>query len=112
MTKIINLYGGPGTGKSTHAAGLFYRMKQKSINCEYVQEYAKDKTWEDNAFTLKCQPYITAKQIFRQHRLLGKVDYIITDSPILNGLVYPGFYTDNGFDKWLLELRLSFSSNL
>ena len=27
MTKIINLYGAPGSGKSTIASGLFFHMK-------------------------------------------------------------------------------------
>ena len=45
-TKIVNLYGGPGTGKSTTAAALFAEMKIRGVNCEYIQEYAKDKAWE------------------------------------------------------------------
>lgn len=27
-TKVINFYAGPGAGKSTNAAGLFYEMKK------------------------------------------------------------------------------------
>ena len=102
-TLIVNLFSGPGTGKSTTAAGVFYKLKSAGVNCEYVQEYAKDKTWEDNAFTLGCQPYITSKQLYRQHRLLNKVDVVITDSPLLNGLIYKGHYTGEHFDNWLVE---------
>lgn len=40
--KVINLYGGPGTGKSTTAAMLFAKMKLAGFNCEYVPEFAKD----------------------------------------------------------------------
>ena len=29
--KIINIYGAPGVGKSTTAAGLFYEMKKKGL---------------------------------------------------------------------------------
>ena len=46
MTKVINLFGGPGAGKSTTAAGLFYEMKVRDIKCELVTEYAKDMTYE------------------------------------------------------------------
>lgn len=43
---VINLFGGPSTGKSTTAAEIFVYLKKKKINCEYITEYAKDKTWE------------------------------------------------------------------
>lgn len=110
MTMIVNLFGGPGTGKSTTAAGLFYKLKSAGINCEYVQEYAKDKTWQDDMFTLTCQPYITGKQLYRQHRLIGKVDVVVTDSPIILGSVYGGAYTGPAFDQWLLEAFNSFDN--
>lgn len=90
MTLIVNLYGGPGTGKSTTAAGLFYKLKEAGINSEYIQEYAKDKTWQADYFTLECQPYITSKQLYRLHRVLDKVDVVVTDSPLIQGLVYKG----------------------
>ena len=32
MTKIINLYGAPGSGKSTISSGLFYHMKMVELN--------------------------------------------------------------------------------
>lgn len=42
MTSVINLIGGPGSGKSTTAAGLFFRMKSMGVRCELVTEYAKE----------------------------------------------------------------------
>jgi adenylylsulfate kinase-like enzyme len=39
---VINLFGGPGTGKSTLAAALFTDLKMKGINAELVTEFAKD----------------------------------------------------------------------
>lgn len=87
-TKIINLFGGPGSGKSTNAAGLFYQLKIQHIKCELVTEVAKDFTWEERWGTLACQPYVFGKQLMRLERLLGKVDYIITDSPIFLSAVY------------------------
>lgn len=87
-TLIVNLYAGPGAGKSTGAAYLFYRLKSAGINAEYVTEFAKDKTWEGADCALHCQPYITGKQIFRIRRVYGKVDVIVTDSPIALGSMY------------------------
>lgn len=37
----INLFAGPGTGKSTTAAGVFFEMKRSGMSVEYVTEYAK-----------------------------------------------------------------------
>jgi len=90
MTVIVNLHGGPGAGKSTIAAHLFALMKQRGINCEYVTEYAKDIVWEGINVRLENQLYILAKQHQKLFRLIGKVDYIITDSPLFNSIVYSG----------------------
>jgi len=88
MTSVINLYSGPGSGKSTIAAGAFSLLKLHGINCEYITEYAKDLAWEDT-LTIKNDPfYISTKQYYKQQRLLNKVDYVITDSPLLLGKAY------------------------
>lgn len=87
--KIINLFGGPGTGKSTTAAGLFHQMKCAGLEVELVQEYAKDMVWEHRHNILEDQIYIFAKQQRRISRLKGhNLDWVITDSPIPLGLVY------------------------
>lgn len=87
--KVINLWGGPGVGKSTTSAGLFYEMKKAGLNVELVTEYAKDMVWEGRQNILEDQIYIFAKQQRRISRLRGHgIDWVITDSPIPLGLVY------------------------
>jgi hypothetical protein len=87
--KIINIFGGPGCGKSTTAAGLFFEMKKMGLNVELVTEYAKDAVWERRYDLLDDQIYIFAKQHRRISRLIGHgIDWVITDSPIPLGLVY------------------------
>lgn len=86
--KVINLFAGPGAGKSTIAAGLFYELKLSQISCELVREFAKELTWLGQHNILQYQDYITAEQNFRQEYLMNSVDWIITDSPLLISLMY------------------------
>lgn len=87
-TSIINIYGGPGIGKSTAATALFVALKLRGISCEYVPEFAKELSWKRDIETLQNQFYISAVQYERQRSLIGKVNFIITDAPVLQGLVY------------------------
>ena len=87
-TLVINFFGGPGTGKSTAATWLFAQLKMLGVDCEYVSEFAKDKVWEGNKTVFNCQMYLSGKQAFKIARCIGKVDVLITDSPILVGVQY------------------------
>lgn len=88
MTRIINLYGGPGTGKSTSAAYLYYRAKSEGVNVELVREYVKDWAWEGRTIGAYDQIYFMGKQVRRESLLYGKVELIVTDSPVLLGVYY------------------------
>lgn len=102
MTKVINLFGGPGTGKSTTAAATFAEMKYRGINCELVTEYAKDVVWGRTTATLDNQLYVFAKQHHRFFRLLGQVDYIVTDSPLFL-MMYYGRKQGNSYLNLVME---------
>lgn len=92
MTIYINLFGGPGVGKSTAAAELFAWFKKHGKSVELVTEFAKDLVWENRQSTLAIQPYVSMKQFRNLARLKGQVDYVITDSPILKDSVYARRY--------------------
>jgi hypothetical protein len=87
-TLVINLFAGPGTGKSTSMAHIFAELKWRNVDCEMITEYAKDKVWEGSEHVLENQYYVSGKQYFKLKRIQGKVDVVITDSPILVGLIY------------------------
>lgn len=79
---LVNLYGGPGTGKSRTAASIFAKMKDEGVNSELVREYIKRWVWEERRFEGIDQTYIIAKQTRLEREVSQGVDFIVTDSPI------------------------------
>lgn len=95
MTIVINLFGGPGSGKTTIGHGLFYQLKKQEINCEFVQEYVKKWAWQGILPNKLDQFYISGKQTKAEQMLYGKVDYIVTDCPLLMGPFYDKKYNNS-----------------
>src|SRR5512133_3821784 len=87
-TLVVNLWGGPGTGKSTTAAFLFALLKQKGYNAELVREYVKEWAWEKRQPGPLDQFYFFGKQSRRESLLYGKVDFIVTDCPVMLSAFY------------------------
>ena len=87
-TIFVNLFAGPGAGKSTGAAYIFAKLKMAGINTEIVTEYAKDKVWEGATKVFGCQFYVSGKQAFRMFRVNGKVEVAVSDSPVALGAMY------------------------
>lgn len=110
--QVINLISGPSTGKSATAAGLFYYMKNLGMSVEAINEYAKVKTWEKHFEMLKDQLYITAKQNRKLEPLRGQVDYVITDSCLLLGMIYAGKSYYQNYAPFLLEVFNSYDNKL
>lgn len=84
---LVNLIGEPGAGKSTMAAGLFHALKARSYNCELVTEYTKELILTEDRWTLSDELIVFAEK-YRRVRRLEKVDIVITDSPLINSIVY------------------------
>ena len=87
-TLHVNLFGGPGTGKSTTSAGVFALMKKRGYKIEIITEYAKDLTYKEDFKALTNQLSLLAEQKTRHWVLENQVDYTITDSPFVMGLTY------------------------
>jgi deoxyadenosine/deoxycytidine kinase len=104
MTKIINLFGGPGIGKSSIAAGLTYKLKKRHITCDNPYEFPKLLAWDENHSAIKDQLFVLANQHRGIVKSYGKVDFIILDSPILLSLTYKKYYNENGGDEYPASL--------
>lgn len=103
--KVINLFAGPGASKSTTRAVLFGNMKYASMNVEETTEYAKDLTWEDSTNVLSDQLFVIANQNRRLDRLRNKVEWVVTDSPLLLSIHYASpDYLPANFNNMVFEL--------
>lgn len=111
-SKVVNLFGGPGSGKSTTSAGVFAILKLHNVECELVTEYAKDLVWEERHKTFLDQQYIFAKQHHKLWMVADKVDVIVTDCPLILNIIYGQRYagTTRIFDDNVLEVVNSFDN--
>lgn len=89
----INLFAGPSAGKSTTAHYLVSRFKADGINAELAAEYVKSWAYINRKPKGLDQIYISAKQFhYEERNLAAGVDILISDSPVLLGVVYSEFY--------------------
>lgn len=115
---VINMFAGPGTGKSTVAAAVFSLLKMHGVNAELITEFAKDLAWEERVITMNNQAYVWGKQYHKMWRVKDHVDVMVTDSPLLFGLIYGkdnpeclnemilhSFNTFNNMNYFLLRMK-------
>jgi len=88
MTKVINLLGGSGIGKSTTALNLAGRLKSKGIHADYVSEYVKPWARAGRIPGPFDQFLIAGKQSAAESHAYHDLDYIVTDSPIVLSAFY------------------------
>jgi nicotinamide riboside kinase len=112
MMKVINVIAGPGAGKSTLASGLYYEAKRRGWNVELVTEVAKDLVWEGRHHALGNQAYVFGRQVQRIDRLMGQVDYVITDSPLLLSAIYAPDDYPKEWEKIVIELWKRYDNSL
>lgn len=95
-TTIIELYGGPGCGKTEAAHRLCSKLKQAHVPVEMVPEYAKKWAYEQRSIDSLDEFYIFGKQTHAESSLLGKVDVVVTDRPVMLSAVYATMYAEHG----------------
>lgn len=80
-----------GSGKSTTASYLFSELKARGFETELVIDVAKDLVWDEDWNKLSNQMLVFSMQLQKLDRLIGKVEYAITDSPLL---LQVGYYKE------------------
>ena len=82
--RCLNLYAGPGVGKTTAMASVFAELKHMGINVEMAVEYSKELVWHQMDFD--------QEEIFRvqaRRMLVARhTDIVVSDGPLLQQLVY------------------------
>lgn len=109
----INLFGGPGTGKSTTAAWLYYELKQRSFSVELVGEYVKSWAYQKRQIQQFDQVYLFGKQMQYEYRYLSnEIKNTVTDSPTLLSSVYARLYNPTSkVWKHLFELNKEYDKS-
>ena len=111
QTLVINLIGGPCSGKSTIAAELFARLKKMGIHCELVSEYIKERIYEENKTMPVNQIAIFGMEHYSISNKIGKVDVIVHDGSFINNIIYK--HEDNPeFDKLIISEYKKFNNFL
>ena len=86
---MINLFGGPCSGKSGTAAHLFAHLKSHHVNAGLISEVAQELIYAGNEVQLVNQAFIMGSQYKKQKDLeRSGVEVAITDGPLLLQLVY------------------------
>lgn len=114
-TVVINAFGGAGAGKTTACLHIVAELKKQGFVAEYVPEYAKELVWDKNFALLdgseESQRAILKEQSHRVERLIGQVDFVVTDAPILlNGIYLNDCPNKENYCKELLEKFNSYTN--
>jgi len=100
MSILIGFCGGPCTGKTLTSRALTNALCLAGKNADYVQEYAR-------LHIARCKQYPTnnSRNLLHQHNILENqlewenavpqsVEYVVSDSPVIMGMVYTYTLTD------------------
>lgn len=112
-TVVINAFAGPGAGKTTACHMVVAELKKRGYVAEYVSEYAKDLVWDKNFEMLDGKEHnqfeILKEQLHRMDNKIGKVDFIVTDAPVLLNQIYNQELTDY-YKEMLTSINSDYSN--
>ncbi len=98
MTHYINFLGAPGAGKSLMCALTYVELKKKHMSVEIVSEYAKQLVYMKDYEMLNNQWIVSYNQYKMLKSMENVVDFVCCDSPLLLGLFYNEYHSQNVCD--------------
>lgn len=85
-------------------------MKRMGLHVELVREHCKYWAWNDRKVGEWDQIYLLGKQSAYESMLYNKVDYVVTDSPILLAGMYQDLHSD-GNRRYVKRAAYDFMSH-
>lgn len=82
--RCLNLYAGPGVGKTTAMASVFAELKHMRINAEMAVEYSKELVWHQMDFDQEKIFRVQARRM----SIARHTDLVVSDGRLLQQLVY------------------------
>lgn len=95
-TWVINLFGGPGCGKTTLAFHLCYLIKKAGYEVHYANELAKWYALSEDDIGPHEQARLVLDQLENENEYYGLVDFIVTDAPPELNTFYGNHRGDEG----------------
>ena len=94
-TKVVNIIGGPGCGKSMFSAAIVLYLHLHGKTVETIPDHAKALVWQRNFEVLKNQYFIAQRQFEMLNLLDGQVQFLVTESALPQMLYYNENYEPN-----------------
>lgn len=90
-TLCVNLYGGPGTGKSVQQALIFARLKMWGVDAIMSMEIAKRHVYSGSK-DIATQEGLFGDQLKELNLFNNNVEVIVTEAPLLFNIIYDKAY--------------------
>ena len=104
----INIWGGPGAGKSTLAAYVFSILKQEGYSVEHITEFIKQWTYIPITPKSYDSVFCFINQIHNEDIVLrGETKMIVSDSPIILQYFYNNYHNCPG-QEGVLKIALEY----
>ena len=91
-TTIIGFFGGPGIGKSAAAWTAAAWLKRNGASVELASEFVKKWAWLGREIKPLDELAVLGAQIAEEADLIGKVDFLVTEKPVILDLAYARLY--------------------